>query len=145
MALRAALAILACALAVFRAAPLAAVGPCLPLIPARVAVPRLYQPRDMCVSVRKSRLGRHHLPARIATALAILVCVMPAEARGLATLERLRMHVFARAAQAALITCSHPPLALLAMAVAEEAAATQRVRIGKAPLVMHQTRLGNAL
>ena len=85
MALRTALTILARALAVFLAAPLAAVGPCLPLVPARVAVPRLYRPRDTRVSVRKSRLGCHHLPAHIATTLAIMVCVMREEA--LATLE----------------------------------------------------------
>ena len=117
MALRAALAILARALAVFLAAPLAAVGPCLPLIPARVAVPRLYQPRDMCVSVRKSRLGRHHLPARIATTLAILRCMVRAEA--FAAPKRLRMLMRARAGQAAPLTRSHPPLAPLAMVVAE--------------------------
>ena len=126
---------------VFLAAPLAALGPCLPLLPARVAVPRRYRSRDTHVSVRKSRLGRHHLPARIATTLAILVCVMRAEA--LATLERLRMHVLARAAQEALLARTHPPLAPLAMVVAEEAAAAQRVRVGEAPLVVHQARLRN--
>ena len=141
MALRDSPRILARALAVFLAAPLAAVGPCLPLVPARVAVPRLHRPRDTHVSVRKSRLGRHHLPARIATTLAILVCVMRAEA--LATLERLRMHVLTGAGKAALLTRSHPPLAPLAMMVAEEAATTQWVGVGKASLVVHQARLGN--
>ena len=66
-------------------------------------------------------------------------------AEALATLERLCMHMLARAAQATPLARSHPALAPLAMVVAEETAATQRVRVCEAPLVVHQARLGNVL
>ena len=139
MSLRAALAILARALAVFCTAPLAAVGPCLPLVPTLVAVPRLYRARNTRVSVLKSCLGHHDLPARIATALAVLVCMMHTEA--LATPEWLRMLMLARAAQVTGMPIRSATLATLAVVVAKETAVSQWYRLAVAEAAVHLAQL----